>query len=206
MNSHRLEATATARRWLEQNALFLDTETSGLHAGAEIVEITLIDSSGEAVLDTLVRPERPIPPALTRIHGIDNRMVADAPRWPQLHERLLDIIEGRPVVIYNADFDLRMLTQVAHRHALPWPEVVRRHAGWTRLENDTVIHCAMREYAKFHGEWDERRGDWRWQKLGNAARQQGIAASGAHRALADCRMMLAVIRAIAEGAQPHRDR
>lgn len=122
MNSHRLEATATARRWLEQNALFLDTETSGLHAGAEIVEITLIDSSGEAVLDTLVRPERPIPPALTRIHGIDNRMVADAPRWPQLHERLLDIIEGRPVVIYNADFDLRMLAQVAQRHALPWPD------------------------------------------------------------------------------------
>ncbi len=204
MSSHRLEAATTARRWLEQGALFLDTETTGLHAGAEIVEITLIDSLGAPVLDTLVRPERPIPPALTRIHGIDNPMVADAPRWPEIHEQLLDVIEGRPVVVYNAEFDLRMLTLVARQHTLPWPDVVRRSGSWTRLENDTVTHCAMREYARFRGEWDDRRGDWRWQKLGNAARQLGIEVIGAHRALADCRTTLAVVRAMAEGAEAPR--
>ncbi|MOA51921.1 hypothetical protein D3C78_1751320 [compost metagenome] len=58
----------------------------------------------------------------------------------------------------------------------------------------------MREYARFRGEWDDRRSDWRWQKLGNAARQQGVEVIGAHRALADCRMTLAVVRAMAEGA------
>lgn len=195
MSRHREVAAATARRWLEQDALFLDTETTGLHAGAEIVEITLIDITGAPVLDTLVRPERPIPAALTRIHGIDNAMVAGAPRWPEIHERLLEVIEGRLVVIYNADFDLRMLAQVANQHALSWPGIMFRNDGQTRLENDTVAHCAMREYARF---WGEK------QKLGNAAQQQGITVVGAHRALADCRMTLGVVRAMAGYESPTR--
>ena len=190
----RQEAAAAARRWLEQDALFLDTETTGLHAGAEIVELTLIDSRGQPVLDTLIRPERPIPPALTRIHGIDKAMVARSPRWPDIHEQLLELIEGRLVVIYNAEFDLRMLAQAASQHRLPWPEVVRRAGAMARLENDTVAHCAMLEYARFYGAS-------RWQSLGKACQQQGIEVVGAHRALADCRMTLGVVRAMAGHAQ-----
>ena len=192
--SDRQEAAAAARRWLEQDALFLDTETTGLHAGAEIIELTLIDSRGQPVLDTLIRPERPIPAALTRIHGIDNTMVASAPRWPDIHEQLLELIEGRLVVIYNAEFDLRMLAQAARQHRLPWPEVVRRAGAMTRLENDTVAHCAMLEYTRFCGAA-------RWQSLGKACQQQGIEVVGAHRALADCRMTLGVVRAMAGHAQ-----
>ncbi|XFB06568.1 exonuclease domain-containing protein [Azotobacter salinestris] len=79
MSRDRQEASAAVCRWLAEDALFLDTETTGLHASAEIVELSLIDSRGQPLLDTLIRPERPIPPALTRIHGIDNAMVADVP-------------------------------------------------------------------------------------------------------------------------------
>lgn len=186
----RQEAAAAARRWLEQDALVLDTETTGLHAGAEIVELTLIDSRGQPVLDTLVRPERPIPPALTRIHGIDNAMVAGAPRWPDIHEQLLELIEGRLLVIYNAEFDLRMLAQAASQHRLSWPKVVHRAGAMTRLENDAAAHCAMLEYTRFCGAS-------RWQSLSKACQQQGIAIVGAHRALADCRMTLGVVRAMA---------
>lgn len=200
MSRDRQEAAAAACRWLAGDALFLDTETTGLHAGAEIVELSLIDSRGQPLLDTLIRPKRPIPPALTRIHGIDNAMVADAPRWPEIHERLLELLKGRQVVIYNAEFDLRMLAQAASQHRLPWPEVVRRAGALSRLENDTIAHCAMLEYARFHGEWDPRRRQWKWQGLSKACQQQGIAVVGAHRALADNRMTLGVVRAMAESA------
>ncbi|WP_211483642.1 3'-5' exonuclease [Azotobacter chroococcum] len=98
MSRDRQEAAAAACRWLAGDALFLDTKTTGLHAGAEIVELSLIDSRGQPLLDTLIRPGQPIPPALTRIHGIDNAMVADAPRWPEIHERLLELLKGRQVV------------------------------------------------------------------------------------------------------------
>lgn len=185
------EAAAVARRWLEQDALFLDTETTGLHAGAEIVELTLIDRHGQPVLDTLIRPEQPIPAALTRIHGISNTMVARAPRWPEVHEQLLSLIQGRELVIYNAEFDLRMLTQVAAQHRLPWPAVEERRGTQTRLANATVAHCAMLEYSRFYG-------SRRWQSLSKACEQQGITVSGAHRALADCRMTLNVVQAMAK--------
>jgi DNA polymerase-3 subunit epsilon len=191
--SARQEAAAVARRWLEQDALFLDTETTGLHAGAEIVELTLIDRHGQPVLDTLIRPEQPIPAALTRIHGISNTMVARAPRWPEVHEQLLSLIQGRELVIYNAEFDLRMLTQVAAQHRLPWPAVEERRGTQTRLANATVAHCAMLEYSRFYG-------SRRWQSLSKACEQQGITVSGAHRALADCRMTLNVVQAMARQA------
>ncbi|WP_227028903.1 hypothetical protein [Azotobacter chroococcum] len=65
-----------------------------------------------------------------------------------------------------------MLAQAASQHRLPWPEVVRRAGALSRLENDTVAHCAMLEYARFHGEWDPRRRQWKWQGL-PAARHRG---------------------------------
>ena len=192
--STRQEAAAVARRWLEQDALFLDTETTGLHAGAEIVELSVIDRDGQPVLDTLIRPEQPIPAALTRIHGIDNAMVASAPRWPDVHEQLLALIEDRLLVIYNAEFDLRMLNQVSTQHRLPWPAVQERVGTQTRLANTTVVHCAMLEYSRFYG-------SHRWQSLSKACEQQGIAVTGAHRALADCRMTLGVVQAMARRAE-----
>ena len=52
----------------------------------------------------------------------------------------------------------------------------------------------MLQYAKFWGEWDDYRGNYKWQKLIHAARQQGIEVQNAHRALGDCLMTLAVMK------------
>ncbi len=45
----------------------------------------------------------------------------------------------------------------------------------------------MKWYAEFYGEWNSRRGNYKWQKLVNTAKQQQINISDitAHRALAD---------------------
>ena len=49
-----------ASEWL-LNCHILDTETTGLDNQAEIVEISIIAQQGQVVLDTLVKPLRPIP-------------------------------------------------------------------------------------------------------------------------------------------------
>ena len=41
--------------------IFLDTETTGLDAYAELVDIAVVDAAGRVLLDSLVRPRRPIP-------------------------------------------------------------------------------------------------------------------------------------------------
>lgn len=176
------EAAATARAWLEADPLILDTETTGLDDQAEVIEISVIDARGEVLLDTLVRPSGQIPAEASAIHGITNEDVATAPTWAEIHQRLVELVAGRLVIAYGADFDIRLIEQTAARYGLEWQ---RPETG-----------CAMRLYAQRNGEWSDRRSTWRWLKLGVAAEASGINTGGAHRALADCRMALGVIRAM----------
>lgn len=102
--------------------------------------------------------------------------MATAPTWAEIHERLAELVAGRLVIAYGADFDVRLIEQTAARHGL----------SWTRPETG----CAMRLYAQHNGEWSDRRNTWRWLKLGVAAEACGIDVDGA---LADCRMVFGVI-------------
>ncbi|RPJ07014.1 MAG: 3'-5' exonuclease, partial [Deltaproteobacteria bacterium] len=63
------------REWLRQMAYSPDTETTGLDDQAEIVEIAVLNSAGEPVFESLIRPQQPIPPRVITIHGITDTMV-----------------------------------------------------------------------------------------------------------------------------------
>jgi DNA polymerase-3 subunit epsilon len=58
--------------------------------------------------------------------------------------------------------------------------------------------CAMEAYAEFWGEWNDYHGNYRWQKLATACRQQGIGVVNAHDAMGDARMTLALLAKLAE--------
>lgn len=169
------------------NFIVLDTETTGLGREAEIVQIAIIDSRGKVLLDTLLKPTKPIPADATRIHGITNGQVATAPTMALVYPRILNVLQGRDVIIYNADYDRRLLHQSSRAHGLSvlWDSVV---GSWT---------CAMLAYAEYHGEWNPYYRSYKWQKLGVACQQQGISVVDAHSALADCRMTLALVRRLA---------
>ena len=77
-----MDGREMCRTWLNENALFLDTETTGLDNRAEVVEIAIADSKGRPVFESLVKPTVAITPRLTDIHGISNAMVA--PHQPHL--------------------------------------------------------------------------------------------------------------------------
>lgn len=181
-----------ARAWLGANALILDTETTGLDEYAEIVEIALIDCTGAVLLDTLVRPSARIPAGAVEIHGITDEMVAAAPAWADVHEEFCRLAEGRPIVVYNALYDRRVLRQTMRRYGLSIPPALESVGA------DAHLQCAMLAYAEYWGEWDFKRETWRWQKLGAAASQQGVELDApAHRARADCMMTLGVLMAMA---------
>jgi len=187
-------AAALAQCWLGCGCLILDTETTGLGDDAEIVEIAVIDSEGRVLLDTLVKPVNPIPAEATAIHGITNEMVQDAESWPYVYGELIGLLNkhpGSPLVIYNAEYDLRLIRQTSALH----------NGGWVRAMpgGDERALCAMLVYADFWGE-PGRYGDCKWQKLTVAAQQQGVKVEGAHRALADCKMTLGVVKAMAGSA------
>lgn len=178
----RAECAATAQCWLDDACLFLDAETTGLDEQAEVVEMSVIDALGQTVFNTLVRPSFSIPAEATAVHGIENEHVAGAPSWAEVHDDFCRVVAGRPVVIYNADYDLRVIRQTTTQHGLTMPEIDGR--------------CAMHLYARWYGERRED-GRFHWQKLGAAAQQCGIAVNEAHRGLADCMTTLQIINHMA---------
>lgn len=183
-----------AADWLATDCVILDTETTGLDNQAEICEISIIDASGAVLLDTLVKPLRPIPAEAIAIHGITNDMVADAPVWSEIYQDVLALLAGRCVVIYNASYDVRLMLQ-----STIFAGVDRKDALAIFKAIKPTVCCAMLTYAEFYGDWDDYRDNYRWQRLTNAADQQGVVIDGqAHRALADCQLTLGVIKAMAK--------
>lgn len=90
---------------------------------------------------------------------------------------------GRPVIIFNARFDIRILKQTAAAHSDP--------ADW--LEELTV-YCAMELAAGYYGATNR----YGTISLASAASQAGLTWEGlAHSAIADARMTAGVVNAIA---------
>ena len=160
--------------WASAPVVFLDLETTGLGKSDEVVEIAIIDSDGNVLVNSLIRPQcRKRWPGAQQLHGIGPAHVADAPTLGALEPSITAALSGAQVVIYNADFDSRFL-----------PELLQKAA---------IVHCCMKRYAKFKSDWNDYHNDYRWHKLTDAARQIGYRyESNAHRALADCRATRAV--------------
>jgi DNA polymerase III subunit epsilon len=177
----RAAAQEWARSLLEGNDwLIIDTETTGLDGSAEIVQLGLLGPGGEVVLETLVRPTTRIPWQATAIHGITDDHCAGAPSYGDLHLQVLALIGPRRLVCYNADYDKRLLRQTAALHGHRFPS--ERRIAW---------ECAMRQYARYVGQWNASWGDYRFQKL------PPIPGQAAHSAIADCRATLAVLQRMA---------
>jgi DNA polymerase-3 subunit epsilon len=157
--------------------VILDTETTGISAYDEIVQVAILSYNGKPLLDTLVHPTQPIPFDATAIHGITSDDVKDAPLFPEVYGKIEEIIGGRTIVIYNASFDVRLIRQSLAKHNLVPGEL-----------NLDYVDCAMRMYSAWVGEpWPY--GGYKWQKL----------ESGDHTALGDCLATLKLIKKMARG-------
>lgn len=181
----RNKAIAQAKQLIDEKPVYLDTETTGLSPQDEIVEIAIIDHDGTVLFDELVKPSRDIPSDATRIHGITNDMVVRVRSWPAHWPEIRRILIGRRIGIYNADFDLRMMKQSYERYQLAWRE---------NLKTADILQL----YANFYGEWDPRRGSYRFQSLERAGKQCGIALPNSHRAKADALLTRALLHYMAE--------
>ncbi|HBC0335707.1 TPA: 3'-5' exonuclease [Salmonella enterica subsp. enterica serovar Napoli] len=184
MKSERGKAARLAYTWLSQDPVFLDTETTGLDAGAQALEIGLVNVSGDLIYETRLKPTVSIDPAAAAVHGISEAMLADAPAWPDIAQQLQHHIGRRALVIFNAEFDTRILKQTAAAH--------NDHASWL---DSLTVYCAMRLAAGYYGPTNR----YGTISLASAASQAGLNWSGrAHSAVADAVMTAGVVRDIAE--------
>lgn len=98
----------------------LDTETTGTGPHDQVVEIALVRRDGEVLFDSSVRPDRPVPRTATAIHGLDEERLAEAPTWTQVWPQVRDHLLVRPVLAWNAAFDIRLIRQTCNRFHQPF--------------------------------------------------------------------------------------
>jgi len=184
LTDHQKHVREIARQKLTLKPVYLDTETTGITKGDEIIEVSVIDHDGTELFSKMVKPTIPIPVEAEKIHGISNRKVMDAHPWPILWPQLRSILYGRTIAAYNSSFDARMMEQTHLRYRLPWRE---------RLDFLDV----MQLFSDFRGEWDPFRKSYRYFKLAEAGAFFQIALPNAHRSSADALLTRAVLHAIA---------
>jgi DNA polymerase-3 subunit epsilon len=176
----RNEAILWARSLMERTDwLIWDTETTGLEKSDEIIQIGIIDPDGNIVFESLLNPKkRRISQEAKDIHGIDLRMLRDAPTFKDIYPKLYNILNGKLVIAYNIDFESRILMQTGKKHAYEAPNVPNIKFKF---------HCAMTEYSQFIGEWSDYHKDYKFQKLPRAT----------HNVIGDCLAVLNIIKEMA---------
>ncbi|ACZ49262.1 DNA polymerase III, epsilon subunit [Anaplasma centrale str. Israel] len=122
--------------------IVLDTETTGLDAasGDRIIEIGCVElvdfvMTGQ-VFHKYINPERDIPIAATKIHGITTDMVKNMPKFAEMADQFLNFVQDSVLVIHNAGFDLKFI------------ETEMERIGKTKLYNPVVdtLEVARRKF------------------------------------------------------------
>ncbi|KRR16655.1 hypothetical protein CQ14_13640 [Bradyrhizobium lablabi] len=112
---------------LSLDAVVIDTETTGLDPRkARVIELAGVRLlAGKLVADDsfrqLLRPaDEPIPAETTRIHGIDDAMVAGSPLFADVWPGLRSFLGQAPVIGHAVGFDLAVLKRECDLAGLPW--------------------------------------------------------------------------------------
>ncbi|MCH8330782.1 MAG: GIY-YIG nuclease family protein, partial [Bacteroidetes bacterium] len=87
----------------------IDIETTGGSSTAnKIIEIAIYVYDGNKITDSfhsLINPEKNIPENIFRLTGINNEMVADAPRFYEIAKEIVEFTEGKIFIAHNVSFD-----------------------------------------------------------------------------------------------------
>jgi DNA polymerase-3 subunit epsilon len=134
----------------------LDLETTGLSPDTDrITEIGVVKARGGDVLgefSTLVHPGRSVPPSITAVTGITDRMLTGQPSIGTVLPALLEFLRGTVLVAHNASFDTRFLAAALAREGHPPLRlpVVDTAAVARRVLRDEVRSCRLAELARHY--------------------------------------------------------
>lgn len=161
--------TGTALNGLDFMVVDVETTGGGSLRNDRITEIAAIhvrdgDIVGE--FETLINPQRAIPPMISALTNITWEMVRQAPLFREICDQLIPLLDGKVFVAHNAEFDWRFVTT----------EITR--ATGQRLEGERL--CTVRLARALKPELRSRR-------LDVLAHYYGITIERRHRAGDDAR-------------------
>tara|TARA_B100001109_G_scaffold253925_1_gene252539 strand:+ start:7655 stop:9028 length:1374 start_codon:yes stop_codon:yes gene_type:complete len=91
----------------------VDLETTGGSATkSRITEVAIVKHDGNQIVEefqTLINPQREIPPQIVRLTGITDEMVIDAPTFSQVADQIEKLTQDCIFVAHNVNFDYSFL-------------------------------------------------------------------------------------------------
>lgn len=160
-------------RKFPEEFVVIDFETTGFSPiQNEIIEVGMLKVCGTDVVDSyqqLVRPKKPVSGRITKLTGITNEMLEEAPAAADIMPDVLDFIGDLPLVGHNVSFDIGFLVRNANLYC----------DGDTAFPSFDTMQCAKRELP-FLPDY----------KLGTVANYFDCQDETTHRALADCHSTL----------------
>jgi DNA polymerase III epsilon subunit family exonuclease len=113
----------------------LDVETTGLQPSRQrIIEVAIARFSGGAMTnrwESLCSPGRRVPAYITKLTGIDDDLLKDAPAFESIADNALALLAEATIVGHNVEFDLGFLNTELER------------AGRTPIVNDRIDTLAL---------------------------------------------------------------
>jgi DNA polymerase-3 subunit epsilon len=150
----------------------------------EIIEVAVIDSIGNVLLNTLVRPTMPIPSEATARYGITDKDMDVAPAFPEVYGHLMSLVSKRMVIAYNAKETEQALQYTTELYQLN--------------KIDVYWQSALEAFAAFYGEWSPDTEDFEVHPLERACITFEIDCTSLQESINSCQATLALIEALAQ--------
>lgn len=145
----------------------IDLETTGGNPNSErIIEIGIVLHDGKHKIGeytTLINPEKEISGFISTFTGITNAMVKNAPKFEDVADTILELLEGKIIVAHNAKFDYNFIKSEFRRLNIPFTQ-----------KSICTVQLSRKIFPSYKS-----------HSLGNICRDLGIVVDNRHRAFGD---------------------
>jgi len=168
--------------------IILDTETTGISVkdGHRIVEIGCLELDNliptQKKFHCYLNPERKVSEKALQVHGYTDEFLSKKKKFIEIADEFLSFVEGKRLVIHNAEFDLGHLNNEL------------KLIGKGKLKNDTVDTLSLAR-EKFPGSTISLDALCKRYKIDNSKRAQ-------HTALIDCDLLIKVYINLLDQKEP----
>ena len=140
LNNSLGRAGQVASHWLDESPIYISTKTTGSGKFAQVVEIALLDAQQNVLFHSQIQPSVAIDKDAELLHGINLSALQGRPSWPQIIDRLQQLVSGRKIIIFDAIYETRILKQSCQAYALD--------IDWI---DKLAVNCAMYLSANAYG-------------------------------------------------------
>lgn len=155
------------------NFVVLDTETTGMNARDEVIELAVVGMDGSVLYDSTFSPTVMVSPGAAAVNHLNNELLYYSPNFADEWQKIKASIGDKTILGHNLAFDKTMVRQTAQRY------------GINPNESDEL-------FKDYYDSWRiaKKYIDTKSYSLENLSHLLGIKRKETHRACDDCIMTL----------------